>query len=446
LRSEHQGIVALVFLFVVREQKYMALTLTVFILSMGLVMTRPRPFNEATASALGAAILVILGVISPIQTWEVFKENISILLFFLGLMVISIVSEQAGFFKWCAARSIRLARGQGRALLIVVFILGALITAFFSNDATALILTPIVFALVTRLKLNALPYVFACAFIANTASIILPVSNPVNLLAVDRFGITLVDYLKYLLLPGILVIAVNVGLFLVIFRKSVSCASPVCRIEEPVKIDRFFLSVSICLILIAIGYILVSLYGLPLAYPAAGGAVILLICGFSSRRLSLKKVSSGISWSVLLFIFALAMLVKGLENAGIINYLAEALAALASSGPLQSLFAVTLGTAAGSNLINNWSMMMVSVSSLNTLASQTSGFNSILVYGAIMGADLGPNIAILGSLSSMLWLILLRQRGLIISPWQFLKLGLIITPVMLIIGLLALYACGLLWD
>jgi arsenical pump membrane protein len=163
----------------------------------------------------------------------------------------------------------------------------------------------------------------------------------------------------------------------------------------------------------------------------------------------MENVTSGISWSIFLFIFALAMLVEGLENAGVIQMLANGLAALACHGTLQSLITVTLGTAIGSNLINNWSMMMISVSSLNSLAASAvsgSGFENILVYGAIMGAGLGPNIFILGSLSSMLWIILLRKRGLIIRPVQFLKLGLIVTPPMLIIGVLSLYACNLLWG
>ncbi len=171
---------------------------------------------------------------------------------------------------------------------------------------------------------------------------------------------------------------------------------------EPVKIDGFFLAVSAGLGLTAVGYILVSIYGLPLSYPAVGGAVILLACTLVFRRFKFKKVTSGMSWSIFLFIFALALLVKGLDNAGVTQAIATELASLASHGPLQALFSVTLGTAIGSNLINNWSMMMVSVSSLGSLATQTPGFDKVLVYGAIMGADLGPNIAILGSLSSML--------------------------------------------
>ena len=424
----------------------MTLTLAIFIPSIALIMWRPRPFNEATAAALGALLMVIAGVISPLQTWEVLESSANILLFFLGLMLICIVADRAGFFEWCAVKSTRLAGGRGHLLLLVVFGLGAAITAFFSNDATALMLTPIVLALVTRLKLNALPYAFACAFIANTASMLLPVSNPVNILAVERFDITLGEYLKYLFIPSLLMIAVNVGIFYLIFRKSISTVSPEPPSEAPVKTDKFFLAVTAGLILTAVGYIVVSIHGLPLAYPALGGGLFLLACGFGFRRLKLRSVSTGISWYLFLFIFALTLLVKGLENSGFTQLLADGLAWLASHGPLASLFSVTIGTALGSNIINNWSMMMVSMSSLGGLAAQTPGFDRMLVYGAIVGADVGPNIAILGSLSSMLWLVLLRQRGLNIRPVQYLKLGLVVAPPLLITGVLSVYLCSLLFH
>jgi arsenical pump membrane protein len=424
----------------------MLLALLIFIPTIALVMWRPRPFNGATAAALGASIIIIAGVVTPLQSWQVFLANLNVLLFFLGLMVISIIADKAGFFEWCAQKAVKLAGGKGPALLAVIFGLGTVLTAFFSNDATALILTPIVFTLVTRLKLNALPYVFACAFIANTASMLLPVSNPVNLLAVEKFHLTLGEYFKFLLVPSLLVIGLNIGLFMLIFRKTVfkvSCEDPGVF---PVKIDSFFVSISAGLGITALGYVVVSIYGLPLAYPALGGAILLLACAFAFRRIQIKQVYNGMSWSIFLFIVALTLLVKGLENRGVIQFLTDQLSALAAHGPLQALFSVTMGTALGSNLINNWSMMMVSVSSLDTLAAQGAGFHQSLVYGAIMGADLGPNIAILGSLSSMLWLSLLKKRGLEIHPMQYLKLGLIVTPVILIIGVVALYLCSLWWG
>jgi len=424
----------------------MILALSIFALTLILVMARPKPLNEATAASLGAIVMLASGVVLPPEAFEVLRASANILLFFLGLMLISAVADRAGFFEWSALKAVRLAKGNGRRLLFIVFALGAVITAFLSNDATALMLTPVVYVLVTKLRLNALPYVFACAFIANTASLILPVSNPVNLLAVDKFDLTLGEYLRFLFLPALLAITVNIALFAIIFRKQISTPFKDDDFGETVKVDAFFLFVCSGLALTALGYIFASIYGLPLSWPALGGAAILIAGGFGFRRLNLGSVGPSISWSILLFIFSLALLVKGLDNAGATNALGEALSGLSSNGSLEAVASTSFGTAAGSNLINNWSMMMVSVSSLANISNSVPHFDQSLIYSAIIGADLGPNIAIIGSLSSMLWLVLLRQRGLNIHPLQYMKLGLIVTPLLLIVSALGLYACSLLWG
>jgi arsenical pump membrane protein len=421
----------------------MILTICIFVFTLILIMVRPKPLNEATAALLGAIIMLAASIVSPSQAYDVLKNIANILLFFLGLMIVCAVADRAGFFEWSALKAVRLAGGQGRRLLLVLFGLGAVITTFFSNDATALILTPIVYVLVTRLKLNPLPYVFACAFIANTASMMLPISNPVNLLPVDKFGLTLSEYLRFLLLPTVLAIIINVVLFAIIFRKAISASFKYDSTGFSVKIDRFFLFTCAGLVLTAIGYILTSIYGLPLSWPALGGAFILLAGGFAFHRLTVKHVNSGISWSILLFIFSLALLVKGLDNAGITHTLGEALTNLSSRGSLGAITATSFGTAIGSNLVNNWSMMLISVSSLGGINTSVPSFHQGLVYSSIIGADLGPNITILGSLSSMLWLVILRQRGLDIHPMQYLKLGLMVAPPMLLAAALGLYVCSL---
>ena len=390
--------------------------------------------------------MLAAGVVSPIQAFEVLRTSANVLLFFAGLMLVALVADRAGFFQWSALKAVRLAKGDGRRLLLIVFGLGAVITAFFSNDATALILTPIVYVLVTRLQLNPLPYVFACAFVANTASMLLPVSNPVNLLPVDAFGLKLGEYLQFLLVPALLAIVVNVALFMIIFRKDISTPFKVYSPEAPVKADAFFWFVCSVLALTGLGYILASVYGLPLSWPALAGAAILLGGSLGLRRLNLRSVASDVSWSILPFIFSLALLVKGLDNTGVTHALGVALADLSTRGTLGAIICTSFGTALGSNLINNWSMMMVSVSSLGSISNPVALSDQSLIYATIIGADLGPNIAILGSLSSMLWLALLRQRGLDIHPLQYLKLGLIVTPPTLIIGALSLYACSLWWG
>jgi len=295
--------------------------------------------------------------------------------------------------------------------------------------------------LVTRFKLKPLPYVFACAFIANTASMLLPVSNPVNLLAVDRFGITLGEYLKFALLPSVVAITINIGLFMFIFRKDIAASFKDEHPEPAVRIDAFFRFASVVLILTAVGYVLASVYGKPVSWPAMGGAAALLAGGFAFRRLKVRGVASGISWSIFIFIFGLALLVKGLENKEVTQAIGEAVAHVSSAGTLWAVLAVSLGTAIGANLINNWSMMMISVSSLASVS-----FDRSLIYASVLGADLGPNITILGSLSSMLWLVLLRQRGLDIRQWQYIRLGLTVMPLMLTTSALCIYACGWLFG
>lgn len=292
--------------------------------------------------------------------------------------------------------------------------------------------------LVTRLRLNPLPYIFVCAFIANTASLILPISNPVNLLPVDGFGLTIGEYLRYLLVPAIIAIGINIGLFTLIFRKDIAGSFNNSFPQTTVQSDPFFRFVCGGVGLTAAGYIIALVYGLPLSLPALTGAAVLVGGGFGFRRIKSVILRSGVSWSILLFIYSLALLVKGLDNGGITRALGEAIVRLSSTGTLAGIVATTFVTAVGSNLINNWSMMMVSVSSLASVSGAL--LPQGIIYSTILGADLGPNIAILGSLSSMLWLVLLRQRGLQIHPRQYLRVGLIVTPPMLLAGALALYA------
>jgi arsenical pump membrane protein len=420
--------------------------IVIFAVTLLLILFRPKPLNEASAAALGAIAILVVGVVSIEDIDDVFWATDNILLFFLGLMVISAVTDQAGIFRWCAHEAVGLAQGSARKLMLVVFGLGVLITAFFSNDATALILTPIVFVLITKFKLNPLPYVFACAFMANTASMLLPVSNPVNLLAVDRFGITLGEYLKFTLLPSLVAISINIGLFMFIFRKDIKGSFSHDDPEPPVKIDSFFRFTCVILALTAVGYVLASVYGKPVSWPAMAGAAALLSGGFAFRRLKLRGVASGISWSIFVFIFGLALLVKGLENKDVTQAIGDAVAQVSSAGTLWAVLAVSFVTAIGANLINNWSMMMISVSSLASISSAALPFDRSIVYASVLGADLGPNITILGSLSSMLWLVLLRQRGLDIHQMQYLRLGLAVMPLMLTVSALCVYFCGWLFG
>jgi arsenical pump membrane protein len=415
----------------------MFLSLVIFGLTIAGIIFRPRRQSEGLIVCAGALAMIIVGGLPVGEALNAFLNNLNVLGFFLGLMVVIAIAESAGLFEVITDKAAALSRGSGRRLLLIVFGVGIIITALLSNDATALMLTPVVFLLVTRLKLDPLPYVFACAFIANAASFLLPVANPVNLLAVDAFNLRLGEYLAHLLLPSLIVIGITVGLFLYIFRRqiAVSFQPNSSSIESGARpVTRLVVSV---LFLVAIGYVIFSFNGWPLSVPVLAGAFILLII-VSSRGIKWPELSHSVSWSILPFVAGLAILVRGLEYNGVTQHLGELFMELIGHGHLPAALATSLGTAAGSNLMNNWPMMMVSVTTLSGIPGAVAA-NPGLPYQAIIGAALGPNIAILGSLSSMLWLVLLRRRGLNITPGSFFKLGLIVTPAALICGSLALY-------
>ncbi|MBI2856800.1 MAG: anion permease [Chloroflexi bacterium] len=420
----------------------MWVAVAISLLTLALILVRPRPLSETSGAAIGAALMVATQQAPLFQALYVLQANANVLLFFVGLMAISAMAERAGFFDWAAGKATSLAHGNGRMLFLIVFALGALVTAFLSNDATALILTPVVFALVSQLKLDPLPFMFATGFIANTASSLLPISNPVNLLAVDAFDLRLGGYLRYLLAPSVASIAINIGLFLLIFRKGIPRRFPTHPASVSVHRDSFFKFTGIVLGITAAGYMVLSHYALPLSLAAMGGAAILMVGGAFFRKLQWTQIRSRMSWSILVFIFCLAVVVKGLENSGVIAAIAGAVVRMASGSQFVAILSVTVATALGSNLVNNWSMMMVSVSSLQH-AFSANGLHPGVAYAAILGADVGPNLTVIGSLSSMLWLVLLRQRGLDVRPLTYFKLGIIIVPPMLLVGAALIYVATL---
>ena len=412
---------------------YIAFSIAVF--TVALIMVRPKPLNEGMAAAVGACLMLASQQVLFTDLFSILRYVAPILLFFLGLMLICLSAEKAGFFGWSAYQAVNLAKGKGQLLFFTIFALGVAITAFFSNDTTALVLTPIVFTLARELKLRPLPYVFSCAFIANTASLLLPISNPVNLLPFTAFGLSLGEYLRYLMLPSLAGIGMNVLVFYLLFRSDISSSFSANMCPQPK--DAFFKYVSVALGFIAVAYLVTAYKGLPLFWVALGGGLLLVVGGLILHRLHSGEIASGISWSILLFIFSLSVVVKGLEKSGFIAMLGNV---LAHSFPQQQSFisiaGVALSNALGSNLINNWSMIMVSTAILSV--SNPSPDPS-LIYAAILGADLGPNLTIVGSLSSMLWLVILRQRGLDLSPGQYFKVGLILTPPLLAITIGCLY-------
>jgi arsenical pump membrane protein len=410
------------------------LGILIFVLTLAAIMTRPFRVSEAAAAAGGAVLMLLFGFLSPGEALLLLRGEWNIYGFFLGLMVIAALADQAGIFEVLANQTARLAKGSARRLFLGVFLVGALLTAFLSNDATALILTPAVYAMVTRLRLPVLPFMFVCTFIADTASFLLPVSNPINILILDSFGSALGPFLHYLLLPALFCIALNIVAFLFLFRADLRLGYslsdlPAVELAAPAYF-RFTLA---ALGLIAAAFVLASIFRAPLSLVALGGAALLLVGSWRHGRLSWGSLRREISWSLFVFIGGIFLVIRGVENLGLTGHLGEALVKLAGSSPLWATVLTAAGSALGANLINNVPMALLMVPTLHSVVS-TGQAHLGLVYAAIMGCDLGPNLTTVGSLATMFWLVILRRKGLDVSSIEYFKLGILVVPIMIAVG------------
>lgn len=234
------------------------------------IMIRPFKLNEAMIAMAGAALLLIVGLINPLDALTTLTSDWNTFFFFLGMMSLSALAEAAGLFDWLAAQAAQLAGGSSKRLLLNTFLLGSMISMVLSNDATALILTPIVYTLVTRLRLPVLPFLFACTFIADTASFLLPVSNPINIIILSAFRLDLWTFLRLLFLPSLVVIGINFAIFFLLYRRQVQGSFDAKRLPsaaESIRHRGYFRYTCVVILLVALAYIIASAWQVP---PLAG--------------------------------------------------------------------------------------------------------------------------------------------------------------------------------
>ncbi|GER90262.1 arsenic transporter [Dictyobacter vulcani] len=406
------------------------------------IMFRPWKTNEAQIALAGAALLLILGLITPQKALVTLLNDWNTFFFFLGMMSISALAEVAGLFDWLAFQAARYSGHSPRRLFLNTFLLGTLISMFLSNDATALILTPIVYTLVTRLRLPILPFLFACTFIADTASFLLPVSNPINIIVSSRFPLDLWTFLRLLFLPSLLVIGVNIGIFFLLYRKQLSGQFELKRLpsaEESITHKAYFRYVCGALIVICIAYIMAAASQFPLSLVALGGALILLLGALAWKQITVPALGKQLSWSIFGFIAGMFIVVQSLESTGLTTQFGALLLHLSGGTPFGAVIVGTLGSALGTNLINNVPMAVVLTSSLQSIQHTPVTVQHGFIAATIFGCDLGPNLTTVGSLATVLWLLILRQRDLDVSGWDYFKIGIITTPIMLIVGALAIW-------
>jgi arsenical pump membrane protein len=418
------------------------LTSFIGLLTLVGIMTRPFRWNESRIAMGGAAALLLLGLIRPADAAFTLLRDWNTFLFFLGMMGLSAMAETAGLFEWLAVQAARLARRSAARLFLNVFLLGTFITMIFSNDATALILTPVVYVLVTRLRLPVLPYMFACTFIADTASFLLPISNPINIIVMSRYPLDLFTFLRLLFLPSLVVIAINIGIFWLLYRSQLKGTFNIDNLptaEKSVKHKAYFRYTLWVLAIVAPSYVLASAFQFPLSTVAVAGALLLMAGALFWKRTTLLDAGRGISWSIFGFIAGMFVVVRAIEDSGLTIKLGNLLLHLSGGTSFGAVMVGTFGSALGTNLINNVPMAVVMNSSLGSVQHAAPAIRNGFVAATMFGCDLGPNLTTVGSLATILWLLILRQRDVDVSGLDYFKVGVMVTPVMLFAGALTIW-------
>ena len=406
------------------------------------IMLRPWKVSEAITALTGAGLLLFLGLLSPKDALATLVRDWNTFFFFLGMMSLAALAETAGLFDWLAVQAARLSGSSSRRLFFNTFLLGSLISMLLSNDATALILTPIVYSLVTRLRLPVLPYLFACTFIADSASFLLPVSNPINILVTSQFPLNLLTFLRLLFLPSLLVIGINAGVFYFLYRSQLHGRFDIKRLpvlQETVKHPAYFRYTCIVVILVAATYVIAAAFQFPLSLVAVSGALLLLLGALYWKQATLWSTARQISWPIFGFIAGMFLVVQALETTGLTALFGQLLLRLSGGTSFGAVMIGTLGSALGTNLINNVPMAVVMTSSLHGIQHAPLAIQQGFLAATIFGCDLGPNLTTVGSLATVLWLLILRQRNIEVSGLDYFKVGILVTPLMLIAGALAIW-------
>jgi arsenical pump membrane protein len=409
-------------------------TLTVFAAMIVLMVVRPRRWNEAWWTMLAAAAMLAYGLVTPHDALGAVLAGKNALLFLLSLLALSMLVGKSGFFEWAAVRCARVAKGDAHTLYRNAFVAGAIITAILSLDTTAVMLTPVMLALVKRLKVPAAPYVVLCAFVANVGSLALPISNLTNLLFADAFRQTFAAFAARMIVPQLVALVTTFAVLRWHFRRELPERFDGESLPEPASVvphPAYFLVCIIVLAVVLIGYFLAPLMGVEPYVFAFAGCGVLAIAGAVAGRVQIRAVGE-LSWDIFPFVIGLFIAVQGLENLGIVGAEAGWLASMRHGSP-EKFLAAAGATAFASNLMNNLPAALIARSVL-----LRSHAHMGTVLAALIGADAGPMITPFGSLATMLVLSFARRDGEEVRTGRLVMLGLWAVPVIVILTTLSL--------
>ena len=405
----------------------------IFLITLVFVIWQPRGLKIGTSAVIGAIVALALGVVSIGDVVVVFDIIWDATLAFIGIIILSMVLDEIGFFEWASLKMAKLSGGSGVRMFFYSILLGAVVAALFANDGAALILTPILLAKMNILRLNTktiLAFLLAGGFISDSASIPFVFSNLTNIVTANYFDIGFAEFFSNMILPYIVSVIVSMVVLYAVLRKDIPKTVDIDLLKNPqevIKHNGLFNFSWFFLTLLLAGYFIGDAYNIPVSVFALGGGIIFLLIASMTKTVEPRHIMKEAPWQVVWFSLGLYIVVYGLKNAGLTDYISEILVYLNTQSEVVAVVGTGFLAAILSALMNNMPTIMV-----------MDIANEAMIYANIIGCNLGPKMTPFGSLATLLWLHSLEKKGVQISFWSYSKFGLIVTPPVLLIVLLAL--------
>ncbi len=421
----------------------MILAGSIFILTLVLVIWQPRGLSIGWSASIGAVLALGMGVIHIHDIPVVWNIVWNATAAFIAVIIISLLLDESGFFEWTALHVSRWGNGRGRLLFTWIVLLGAAVAALFANDGAALILTPIVIAMLLALgfsQATTLAFVMAAGFIADTASLPLIVSNLVNIVSADFFGLGFTQYASVMVPVNLAAIAATLVMLHLFFRRDIPARYDVSLLKMPasaIKDPATFRAGWIVLLFLLVGFFVLEPLGIPVSAIAAVGAAVLFVVAKRGHVINTGKVLRGAPWQIVIFSLGMYLVVYGLRNAGLTEYLSAVLNMLADKGLWAATFGTGFLTAFMSSVMNNMPTVLIGALSIDGSAA-TGIVREAMIYANVIGCDLGPKITPIGSLATLLWLHVLAQKNMTITWGYYFRTGIIMTLPVLFVTLAAL--------